>query len=237
MTFSNHNNLGNLLGEFGWNKGRAKAVLWIWIFMLFPSLVCSLFLLGLPALIMSIYYIYQSCGRLRSTQPVVLVYEQGLLDNRKGLQQVIRYEKIKNIYISTVVTMGILNYVVTLETPNKQKIKIDEHVANVNHLRMLLEEQTIRQQLPDLITLYQQGHSITFNKLQVSQAGLTTGKRTLPWSEFGTVDIQRRYKYVDLIIFPKDGTKEWTNFSRDHFPNISMFFALVNYVQKTQSSH
>jgi hypothetical protein len=231
MTLSNYNNLGQLLGEFGWDKGRAKHTLFIWIVWFFLSLFFSLFLIGLPLLIMSIYYIYQSYTQLIATKPVILVYEHGLIDSRKGSLQVIRYDQIKNIYISVVMN----NYVVTLETHKQKKIKINEYVANIDHVRILLEQQIIRQQLPDLIALYQQGNSIVFDNIQVSQAGLMGGKRTLPWSKFGTADIQRLHKSVYLMIFSKDSSKEWVFIMRRNtFPNIALFLALVNYAQETQ---
>lgn len=230
MTLSNHNNLGHLLGEFGWNKGIARYILFLWIFLLFPGLLFSLFLIGLPIVFLSIYSIYQSCVRLLATKPVLLVYEHGLIDGRKGSLQVIRYEEIKNIYIALVMN----NYVITLETHNKKKIKIDEHIANVDNLRILLEQQFVRQKWPDAIALYQQGNSIIFDNLQISQVGLTAGKRTLPWSEFGTTDIQRSGKLVYLMIFQKDNKKEWGSVRRNTFPNIALFLALVNYAKETQ---
>jgi hypothetical protein len=229
MTLSNHNNLGHLLGEFGWNKKIATYILLLWIVLFFPSLLLSLALIGLPILILSIYSIYQSCVRLLTNKPVVLVYEHGLIDSRKGSMQVIRYEEIKSIYISAVMS----SYLLTLETHNKKKIKINEHITNIDHLRIILEQQLVRQQLPDAIALYQQGDSIIFDNLQVSQGGLMAGKRTLPWSEFGTADIQRSGKFVYLMIFKKDVRQEWAGVRRNNFPNIALFLALVNYAQKT----
>lgn len=230
MTVNNHDTLGHLLGEFVWNKGAARSVLFIWIFLLFPGLLFSLFLIGLPVVILSIYSIYQSCVRLIASKPVLLVYEHGLIDGRKGSLQVIRYEEIKNIYISLVLS----NYVITLETHHKKKIKINEHIANIDNLKILLEQQFVRQKWTDAVALYQQGSPIVFDNLQVSQAGLTTGKRLLPWSEFGTTDIQRIGKFVYLMIFQKDNKKEWGCVRRNNFPNIALFLALVNYAQETQ---
>lgn len=232
MTLNNHHNLGHLLGEFGWNKGAARAVLFIWIVLFFPGLLLSLALIGLPIVILAIYSIYQSCVRLLARKPVLLVYENGLIDGRKGSLEVIRYEEIKNLYISLVLS----NYVITLETHNKKKIKINEHIANVDSLRILLEQQFVRQKWSSAIALYQQGNSIVFDNLQVSQAGLTAGKRILPWEEFGTTDIQRIGKFVYLMIFQKDNKKEWGCVRRNNFPNIALFLALVNYAKETQKS-
>lgn len=229
MNLNNNHNLGHLLGEFGWNKSAARTVLFIWIFLLFPGLLFSFFLVGLPVVILSIYSIYQSCVRLLASKPVLLVYEQGLIDGRKGSLQVIRYEEIKNIYISLVLS----NYMITLETTNKKKIKINEHIANVDNLRILLEQQFVRQKWSDALALYQQGNSIVFDNIQISQAGLATGKRLLPWSEFGTTDIQRIGKFVYLMIFLKD-KKEWVSVRRNSFPNIALFLALVNYAKEIE---
>jgi hypothetical protein len=74
MTLNNHHNLGHLLGEFGWNKSAARSVLFIWIFLFFPGLLFSFFLVGLPVVILSIYSIYQSCVRLLASKPVLSLF-------------------------------------------------------------------------------------------------------------------------------------------------------------------
>jgi hypothetical protein len=232
--FDRFGQLGSLLGEFGWNKGRAKALLIAWSLMFFISLPTSLFLLGLPTLILSSYFSYRSFQRLKGTKPVILLYQQGLIDCRKGAPAVIRYEEIKNLYLSVVLRSGILNYIVTLETQNVGKIKIDEHVANVERLRALLEEQLIQLHLPALIANYQQGNAIEFGQLTLTQEGLLAGKRRLPWSEFESANVQRRYKTVDLFIRQKGSQKDWFYSPRDIFPNLALFLAFINYIASTQ---
>ena len=232
MNTESFNDLGHKLGEFGWNKGRAKGVLWIWIFLLLPSLLFSLFLIGLPGLILSIYFIYRSVKRLRSTQPAIAVYQQGLVDNRPGKPQTIRYEQVKNIYLAVKIINGVFNYLITLQLQSGQKIQIDEHVANINDLRMLLEEQLVKQQLPEAIATYQQGDSVNFNSLQVSQAGLSMNKKTLPWPELESAEIQRISNSVYLKIRQKGNNSDWGIQARDVFPNLGLFFALVSYAQE-----
>lgn len=231
MNAENFNDLGHKLGEFSWNKGRAKGVLWIWIFLLFPSLLFSLFLIGLPGLILSIYFIYRSVKRLRAIEPAIVVYQQGLVDNRQAPSQTIRYEQIKNIYLAVKIINGVFTYLVTLQLKNGQKIQIDEHVANINDLRILLEEQLVKQQLPEAIATYQQGETISFNSLQVSQAGISTGKKTLPWAELESAEIQRISNNVYLKIRQKGNNSDWELQARDTFPNLGLFFAIVSYAQ------
>lgn len=230
MNLSNDHTLGNLLGEFRWNKGITLYILIIWVVIFFPSLLLALSLFGVPTLILSIYSICQSCIRLLTFKPVLLAYEYGLIDRRQRKRQVIRYEEIKKLYISAVM----FKYLITIETHNKKKIKINEHLKNTDHLRIILEEQIIQQQLPELIALYQHGDSISFDQIQVSQAGLMTGKLTLPWSEFSRVDVQRVDKFVYLMIFKKDNKQEWAAVRRNYFPNMALFLALLDYIKKTQ---
>lgn len=228
---SNPDNLGHLLGEFGWNKGRAKAVLWIWIGLLFPSLLFSLVLIGLPGLFLSIYFIYRSITRLRSTRPAIALYGQALVDQRKGTPVVIPYEAIKQTFISATVINGVLNYIVTLELQTGQKIKLDEHIANVDNLRKILEEQLIREQLPGAIALYNQGNPVNFGNLQVNQAGLSLNGKTLPWAEFESAEVEKVSNNVYLTIRQKDNSKEWGMQPRDTFPNLALFFALIHQIQ------
>lgn len=179
-------------------------------------------LLGLPGLILSIYFSYRSFQRLKGTKPVILLYQQGLIDCRKGTPEIIRYEEIKKLFLSVVITNGVLNYIVTLETPKVGKIKIDEHVANVDRLRTLLEEQLIQLQLPPLIANYQQGNAIEFGQITLTQKGLLTGSRMLPWSEFESADVKRSYKTLGFFICQKGSQKDWYYSPRDEFP-ISYF--------------
>jgi hypothetical protein len=236
MNLGNQSNLGHLLGEFGWNKGRAKALLWLWIFLLFPSLLFSFVLIGIPGLILSIHFIRRSIIRLRATQPAFLVYEQGAIDQRQQPARVIRYEDIKNVYISAIVTNGVLNYVVTLEPFKGEKIKIDEHVANIENLKTLLEEQIVRQQLPVAIAAYQQGQPITFDFIQITPAGISRRKNLLPWAEFESATIERSYKSVYLTIRQKGNSESWGIEARDSFPNLGLFFALIHYIQQAQTA-
>lgn len=226
--------LGSLVAGFGWNKGRAKALLAIWLFMFFLSLPMSLILVGLPGLILSIYFSYRSFQRLKGTKPAILLYQQGLIDCRKGTPAIVRYEEIKKLFLSVVITNGVLNYIVTLETKNVGKIKIDEHVANLDRLKALLEEQLIQLQLPALIANYQQGYAIEFGQLTLNQEGLLVGKRMLPWSEFESAEVKRRSNTVDFFIRQKGSQKDWYYSPRDIFPNLALFFAFINYLTGTQ---
>lgn len=232
--FETFGQLGSLLGEFGWNKHRAKALLIVWSLMIFISLPMSLILLGLPGLILSIYFSYRSFQRLKGTKPVISLYQQGLIDCRKGTPVIIRYEEIKKLFLSVVITNGVLNYIVTLEIQNVGKIKIDEHIGNVERLKALLEEQLIQLQLPALIANYQQGNAIEFEQLTLTQEGLLAGKRMLPWSEFESANVQRRYKTVDFFIRQKGSKKDWFYSPRDIFPNLALFLTFINFITTTQ---
>jgi hypothetical protein len=232
--FDGSEQLGSRLGEFGWNKGRAKFLLGAWIALFVISLPLALALIGLPGLILSIYFIYRSLKRLSGTKPVLLLYQQGLIDYRQGTPGVICYEDIKALFLSVVRTNGVLNYVLTLETKNGRKTKIDEHVANVDHLRTVLEEQLVQHQLPAMIANYQQGNAIEFGRLTLTQAGLAAGKRRLPWSEFELADVQRRSQSVAFFIRQKGNQQDWFYSPRDDFPNLALFFALVNYITEAR---
>lgn len=232
--FSAPGQLGHLLGEFGWNKGRAKFLLGVWIFIFILSLPLSLALVGLPGLIVSGYFIYRSLQRLRGSEPVILVYQQGLVDRRQKSPDVISYKDIKNLLLSVVIINGVLNYIITLETQAGRKIKIDEHVAKVDQLRTLLEEQLVQAQLPAVIDAYKQGTPIAFDRLTLTQAGLAAGKRVLPWSEFESADIQRKANSVEFVIRQKDSKQDWFSAPRDAFPNLALFFACVNYIATSQ---
>ena len=98
----------------------------------------------------------------------------------------------------------------------------------------MLEEQLIQLQLPALIANYQQGNAIEFGQLTLTQEGLLAGKRMLPWSDFDSANVQRRYKTVDFFISQKGSKKDWYYSPRDIFPNLALFLTFINYITTTQ---
>ncbi len=223
--------LGHLIGEFGWSKKKANSLLGAWIFLVLASLVLSIFLIGIPILIYSLYNLYQTLTRLFSKQSVILLYQQGLVDCRKDPPRTIAYQDIKNIYLSVKSAGGVINYVVRLETDKQGKIKIDEHIANVDQLRTLLEQQFVEYRFPGAIAAYQQGTPIEFAELQLTQSGLVFGKKTLPWAEVNSVDIYKQTS-VFVRVLQNPDKKEWFAKNRDYFPNMALFFALVDAIQR-----
>ncbi len=82
--------LGNLVGEFRWNKSRAKLLLYIWLFLLPIIALATFFITSEPvelgygiggiALLICLYLVYRQTRKLKKKK-VLSVYEQGLIDS------------------------------------------------------------------------------------------------------------------------------------------------------------
>ncbi|MBE9180619.1 hypothetical protein IQ268_18820 [Oculatella sp. LEGE 06141] len=226
---------GHLLGEFNWHKSKAKRLFVLWSLMVFPSLISCLFLVGIPATFFSVYFAHRSWRRWRSPQTVVLLYQHGLVDQRKPQPVILPYADVDTLLIAVTRLANVTSHVYTLQTKDKRKIQFDEHLAQIKDLGQILQEQVAQQQLPEAIATYNRGLPISFKQLAISPDGMSRGRQHLSWQDFdGATVIQsrtRKHVHVFLEIKQKGQQKPWALLDQATFPNLSLFFALLNHIQ------
>jgi hypothetical protein len=227
--------LGQLLGEFNWHKPKAKQLFVTWALMIIPSLISCLFLVGIPATIFSIYFAHRSWQRWRSAQSVVLLYQHGLVDRRKSDPVILPYADVDTLLIAVTRLAKITSYTHTIQTRDNRKIQFDEHLAQIKELGYILQEQVVQHQLPNAIDTYHRGLLVFFKPLAVADSGLVMGKQHLSWQEFdGAAVIQSRTRktiHTFVEIKQKGQKKPWALLDQKTFPNLSLFFALLDYIQ------
>jgi hypothetical protein len=238
--------LGHLLKEFDWDRPKAKRLFILWSLMVFPSLVSCLFLVGIPATIFSIYLARRSWKRWRlpqrgkgsaSSHPPVSLYQHGFVDQRQSQSVVVSYTDIQTLLVAITRLARVTSHIYTIQTKDNRKIQFDEHLAEIKELGYLLQEQVVQHQLPAAIATYNQGLPITFNRLVVTSSGITVGKQSLSWQEFESVEViqtrTRKYIHVFVVIHQTHQQKPWALLDQKTFPNIALFFALIDYVQSS----
>jgi hypothetical protein len=223
--------LGHLISELGWNKKRARFLLTLHGLLLPVYLVASLFVVGIPAFIISLWIVILSVRRLRSPQKIISLYQKGLIDNRKGQTSLLLYKDISKIYTSIVNCSGQVFYDYTVHTHSDKKIKFSIEIANTKQFGDAMWEGLLATQLQQHLADLDKGASISFDKLSLSAEGLMLRNKQLAWQDFSHAEIKRSKigKRVThwLEIYQKDQSDVWALFQRNKFPNLFLFFTLV----------
>lgn len=227
--------LGQLLGEFNWHKPKAKRLFVTWSLMIPVSLFSCLFLVGIPATVLSIYFAHRSWQRWRLHQNVVLLYEHSLVDRRKSQLVVLPYTNVDTLLVAVTRMAKTTSYVYTIQTKDDRKLQFDEHLAQIKDLGHILQEQMVREQLPSVIATYHQGQPVSFQQLAVTLNGIVMGKQYLSWQEFDAATViqsrTRKHIHTFIEIKQKGQQKTWARLDQKTFPNMALFFALLDYIQ------
>ncbi|NJO40977.1 MAG: hypothetical protein HC769_10645 [Cyanobacteria bacterium CRU_2_1] len=232
--------LGIPIAAFGWNRARAKLILWMFGLMLPLFLLASLFLVGIPALCIGLAWMYVAICRLRAGK-VLFFYDYGIIDERKNIPQVIRYEEIQSLRMSIIQTRIILfwsitNHIYTVELKNGQKLKFTEHLQNIEHIGMLLQQQITDCKLPEAIANFNQGIPIEFGNIKLNQEGVSINQKTLPWSELERITFSRSRYGSQFTIQRRDTSKnnqlqDWSWFNPQTTPNLHLLFTMIQNIQ------
>ncbi|MGB3695477.1 MAG: DUF6585 family protein [Spirulinaceae cyanobacterium] len=230
--------LGNLVGEFRWNKSRAKLLFYVWLFLL-PIIALAVFFIPLEpvelgygiggiALLICFYFIYRQASRLKKKK-VLSVYEQGLVDQRKGKPKVIRFENVKNLWLSInqIYGRGLALYLYTLQTEDSKKHKFNNSLSSIEQLAFLFQNQVWRYQFPIAMNKFKEGEEVDFGKISLSKEGLSLKNKNLPWFELKQIDLQEGMVF---ILQKEEGI--WAKFPASGFPNLSLFTAMTEQIKK-----
>lgn len=232
--------LGRPTAEYGWNRGRAKLLLWMWGFLLFPALLSSLVIVGLPLLGLSIYIIVRSLRRL-SAGKVLFLYEHGFIDQRDRKQpKIISYDHIKSVRMATTKVRITLFWRMTLhvcmvDMRDGTQLKYTDDWQKIEQISALLQERVTAYQLPYAIATFNQGMPLEFGSLHLHQEGLSLGKKMLSWSELEQIELVPSRWGSYLSINSRDSYKggklrNWAWMSLGIVPNLQLFLTLIRQI-------
>ncbi|MBE9066212.1 hypothetical protein IQ260_06060 [Leptolyngbya cf. ectocarpi LEGE 11479] len=233
MTTAPTAELGYLIGELGWNKKRAKLLVTLWGTLLPLSLIAVLTIIGIPAFVAHLWFVQRSFQRLKSSQPILTLYEKGLVDNRQNKAVVLHYADIRKVYMAINTVMGQRFHDYTVHTQTGGCLKFGIEVASTNQLGEAIQEGMLASQLQRHLSDLENGESISFDNLCLSAKGLTLRNKQLSWQDFQYAKINTlktsKFTVNCLDIHQKNQDSFWARFHRNKFPNLFLFFALTEY--------
>lgn len=110
---------------------------------------------------------------------------------------------------------------------NGDSTRINSGFRDAGKLGDAFQRLAANAQLPRAISAYQSGATVPFGKYSVSQAGISNGKDTLPWSDASHVAFGNGY-----VLVMRQGKKiRWASAPMAKVDNVYVFVALVNHIR------
>lgn len=161
------------------------------------------------------------------------LFEQGFVLARAGKTMAARWEDIASVTAQVVRIRyyGIpvwTSHKYTVALANGESFRINNGFGKVGNLGDAMQRMSANALLPRAIASYNSGAALPFGKLSVSQAGISNGKETLPWSDLERVTFGNGL----LLVMRKGKRLRWAYTPVRSTPNIYVLVGLVNYVQR-----
>jgi len=162
-----------------------------------------------------------------NSRNIVQVYQGGLVATRGAQSETIPWDSVVTYYqrviryrYNLIVTYTVRRYIV--ERADGKRFTFSQY-QNVQRLGEIIARETAARQLPRAQAAFQAGQTIAFGKLSLSQAGLSNGKETIPWSEVSGVQVAN-----GAILISRQGKRlAWARQSVQNTPNAQVLLTLV----------
>lgn len=160
------------------------------------------------------------------------LFQQGFVISRAGKTTAARWEDVASVTqkVVRIRRYGIpvwTSYLYTLSLANGETIRVNNAFGKTSQLGDAIQRMSANALLPRALAAFQSGQSLPFGKVSVSQAGISNGKETVPWSNIKQVTLQNGA----LIIRRADKRLAWVSTPVAKTPNIYVLLALVNHIQ------
>ena len=116
----------------------------------------------------------------------------------------------------------------TVALNNGESFRINNGFGKVGKLGEAVQRMSANALLPRAIAAYHSGAVLPFGTLSVSQAGISNGQETLPWSDLS----QLTFTNGALLVMRKGKRLRWTSAPVRKIPNVYVLTGLVGYVQR-----
>ncbi len=184
------------------------------------------------------------------------LFEQGFVISCGGQTISGRWDDIVSVTqrIMTVLLFvtSYTSYKYTLTLANGETMRVDNSFGDIEELGQAIQQRSAKALLPHATESYQSGASLRFGVISISQAGISNGKETVPWSDidrvtFGEMTVLGRdsgYRnnnnYVqvtyDALVINRKNQKllpwlPWVKTPVAKVPNVYVFMSLVDRIQ------
>jgi hypothetical protein len=161
------------------------------------------------------------------------VYEHGFSYTKGNSTYNYRWDEIESIW-QHIVTYQIrlllfhipisTGYKFTICKTTGETIKLNNTIRKIGELGGIIQQQVLKHKMPGAIETYNNGGTLQFGKLSISQMGINNGKETVPWEQIGGVQIASGY-----VVIKKTGKwLRWAGVDASKIPNLFLFVALVD---------
>ncbi|MCL4302188.1 MAG: hypothetical protein KJ077_41255 [Anaerolineae bacterium] len=236
--------LGLLLSEHRVTRVRAWGNLiggWVTIILGLVSLAVTNFLVlrNVPALpicggfslAVLLGGVWSVWTQQREKSLAVRLYQAGLVYVRGEKTQMVRWAEISQVQLATYynrkLQMTSHNY--KLHTRRGSTLAFnfnDQAMSDLAQLSATLQREVTARLLPEAIAAVQAGQPLVFGRLTVGQAGLSLGRRSLPWPEVASVQLEQGF----VVIRRRSQKGEWGRTAVAGVPNIFVFTGLVDFI-------
>ena len=161
------------------------------------------------------------------------LFERGFVIARAGKTTSARWEDIASVTQRVVQTRyyGIpvwTSHTYNVTLTNGDRLRITDAFGKVGKLGDSIQRMSANALLPRAIAAYHSGALLPFGALNVSQAGISNGKETLPWSDLNQLTLLNGR----VIITRKGKRLRWSATQISKTPNVYVLTALVGYIQR-----
>jgi len=165
----------------------------------------------------------------------VYVCTNGFISKRGSKVEVFPWEQIESMWqaVTKHYTNGIYtgtSHKYTVRRKDGVKVIFNDKFARVEEMGNTLSRAITNYLLPQVISAYNAGNTITFGPLSISMQGVSNGRELLPWGQVKEMGVNR-----GVVTVKKEGKwLSWSTIRAATVPNLFVFMALVNYVLKQQ---
>jgi hypothetical protein len=164
----------------------------------------------------------------------VEAYDEGFVfTNWRNKRYVCRWDNVTEVY--ELITyreggrMGPISWTYWIYQTNAPRIKLSNAIQNIQGLGLIIQSEVKQRLLPQLAETYQAGGTVNFGpKLSLSQQGIISGKKTLPWDEVANIEFSKKLKSVR--VYQKGKRRPWLAIIHSKVANYAILQAFVNEV-------
>lgn len=161
------------------------------------------------------------------------LFERGFVLARAGKTMSARWDDVASVTQNIVrIRYNFIpvwtSYKYTVALNNGDSMLINNGFSKVGKLGENVQRISANTLLPRAIGAYNSGAALPFGKFSVSQAGISNGQETLPWSDLDRVT----FANGALLVMRKGKRMRWAAAPIRTTPNVYVLTGLVNYVQR-----
>jgi hypothetical protein len=142
-------------------------------------------------------------------------------DQIESMWQRVTRRYMNGIYIGT-------QHKYTVRGLDGRQVVLNDRITHVERLGNVISDMVTRVKLPEAITAFKAGSTLTFGPLSVSMQGVSNRKELISWDQI------KEFKVNNGIVTVKKEGKwlSWSSVQAANIPNFFIFLALVNAIMR-----